>query len=104
VHTVRPNVVADDRGYAALLAALPRLRTLELDAVETVDALAELGAQLAITRLEIRDARRRTTFDLPSLIERAVAIAPALRELVLPPAFASADVCPAFSGSVLTFQ
>lgn len=84
VHTARPELVAD-ADYAAIVAALPHLRTLEIDSPGMVLALDAIGARLPITRLEYKRGRPRHVPGVTArrMFELAARVAPDVTEIVL---------------------
>ncbi|HEY5934822.1 MAG TPA: hypothetical protein VIU61_09310 [Kofleriaceae bacterium] len=84
---LRPDVAPPD-SYAELVASLPHLKTLGIDAPETIRHLAALGARLDVTRVEYKDynltlASTRKGFGLLEISRDLAISAPLLEELHL---------------------
>ncbi len=80
VHTVRPFRVPPVE-YARFVTGIEHLRTLGVDAPETLLELGRLGARLPIASLEYTPGSPRLDSPLPPVVETFRAFAPAAPEL-----------------------
>ncbi|HEU0034117.1 MAG TPA: hypothetical protein VFQ53_25995 [Kofleriaceae bacterium] len=86
VRTVRAGHVTSTQGYAAFVAGLPNLRSVQIDSTEIVEALALEGARLPITHLEYTQVphwtdRRVDARPVAPAIHQLARIAPQLQHV-----------------------